>query len=476
MRVQLFGIGLKGESPAITAQHRINCYAEQERNDPDRTTIALVGTPGKTLKADLGASPSRGIWSVDTLSTPLYFTVHQGTLYSVNNAATVSVIGTIGTITGDVSMADDGTYLVLVDGTNGWWYDMVNGGALTQITDGNFTTSPKYVTWQDTYFAVASNQPTKQWQLSDNGTTSVWPAVNIAFAGSGSGKLQAIIADHSILIPLGDKYTEFWQNNGFSDFPYGAIPGSAQEFGLASPWSLFKYDNSLGGLFKNNMGEVAIARMSGFGLKRLSNFELEGIINRYTDVSDCRAFGYMLGGHPMGQFNFPTAGKSWLYDGSQQLWSELQDANGARDWGEKYCTFLNQRLVTDYRNGKIYKLDPDVYTNNGDTLPMEVTSKHIWNDDKEVGIEQLQVDIQSGVGLAVGQGSNPQIMLEVSKDGGQSFNPVSWASMGKVGQYTQRAVWRSLGSARDWVLRLRITDPVKRIITGCSAEIKGGAF
>jgi hypothetical protein len=107
---------------------------------------------------------------------------------------------------------------------------------------------------------------------------------------------------------------------------------------------------------------------------------------------------------------------------------------------------------------------------------MEIWSKHIWQDDKYLTIPQIQVDIESGVGLTMGQGSNPQIMLEVSKDGGQTFTAVAWASMGAIGAYTQRVIWRRLGRARDWVLKLRVTDPVKRIITGASAEIVGGAF
>jgi hypothetical protein len=475
VRVNLFGVGLQGKSPAVTAQSRVNCYAEIQQ-DADRTKIALFGTPGKSLQADLGASPSRGVWSADTLATPLYFTVHAGTLYSVNNAGSATVIGTINTTSGDVSMADDGTYLVLVDGSDGWVYNMVAPAGLNRITDANFTTSPKYVTWEDTYFIVTSNAATKQFQLSDNSDPTTWPAVNINFAGSGSGKLQAGIIDHSVLHLFGDKYTEFWQHSGFADFPYAKIPSSSQEFGLASPWSLFKYDNSMAGLFKNNMGEVNFSRMSGFGLRRISNYELETLVNAYSNAADCTGFGFMLGGHPMAQFNFPTADKTWLYDEATQMWGELQDSAGSRDWGSKYCTFLNQRLVTDYRNGKIYKLDPNVYTNNGETLPFEVTSKHIWNDDKEIGISQIQVDIQSGVGLATGQGSNPQIMLSVSRDGGTSFTNIAWASMGKVGEYTKRVIWRNLGGAKDWVLRLRITDPVKRVITGASAEIENGAF
>jgi len=109
-------------------------------------------------------------------------------------------------------------------------------------------------------------------------------------------------------------------------------------------------------------------------------------------------------------------------------------------------------------------------------MPFEVTSKHIWNDDKYVGIQQIQIDIQSGVGLAGGQGSNPVMDLQVSKDGGETFTSVGFSSMGPIGEFTQRVIWNSLGAARDWVLKLRITDPVQRVITGARAEIQGASF
>ena len=41
MRVNLFGVGTKSESPAITAQKRINCYVET-RQEQDRTVFSLV--------------------------------------------------------------------------------------------------------------------------------------------------------------------------------------------------------------------------------------------------------------------------------------------------------------------------------------------------------------------------------------------------------------------------------------------------
>lgn len=474
MRVNLFGTGQKGRFPAITAQSRVNCYTEMQR-DADRTNMALIGIPGKLLYKDMGAAPSRGMWPVNTLATPVFFTVHLGTLYKVDSAGTATTVGTIGTTAGDVSMADDGTHLVLVDGVKGYYYNMVSPGSLTMISDGNFTSSPMTVTWQDTYFVVTAGAD-NQWQLSDGNDPATWPAVNINFTGAAPGALQAGIATHSIISLFGDVYSEFWQHTGTPDFPYAPIPGSSKEFGLASPWSLFKYDNSVAALFRNTMGEVNISRMSGFNLDRMSDFELEDIINEYENVDDCVAFAFMLGGHPLAQFNFPTADASWLYDSTQKTWCRMMDADGGRDWGNKFCNFQNKRLVSDYRNGKIYEIATDTYTNNGDILPMEVTSKHIWNDDKFIGIQWIQVDIQSGVGTATGQGENPQIMLFVSKDGGNHFVETAWSSMGKVGAYKTRVTWRDLGGAQDWVLKLRITDPVARVITGASAEIQRGGF
>jgi len=59
----------------------------------------------------------------------------------------------------------------------------------------------------------------------------------------------------------------------------------------------------------------------------------------------------------------------------------------------------------------------------------------------------------------------PQISLEVSKDNGRTFTlqPVSY--IGALGNYLMRVLWRRFGSARDFVFRIRMTDPVKFVIT-----------
>lgn len=475
MRVDLFGVGTKSDAPAITAQRRINCMVEVRREN-DRTHFVLQRRPGLTpLLSSLGANTTRGLWPVNTLATPLLFAVQGNTLKSVNNALVDASIGTIGTAAQDVSLVDDGTNLMLVDGSKGYYYNMVTPAGLNAISSGNFTSSPKYVTWQDTYF-IATSGLTNQFQLSSNSDPSTWPAVNIGFTGAAPGALQAGLANHGVLNLFGQMYAEFWQDTGSPDFPYAFIPGSSQEFGLASAWSLAKFDNALAGIFQSPMGGVIAARTMGFSLRRISTHDIEQIMSSYTTVSDARGFAVMINGHPLYVVNFPSADACWAYDASSQAWSEWQAPDGTRFWGEKYATFQNRHVISDRRNGNLYQLSTTTYDDNGSAMPMEVVSKHIWNDDKYLTIDSVQVDFEQGTGTATGQGSNPVVDLQVSKDGGHTFTSIGFASVGKVGEYTTRTLWRSLGAARDWVLKLRITDPVAVFITGASAEIKGGAF
>ena len=70
------------------------------------------------------------------------------------------------------------------------------------------------------------------------------------------------------------------------------------------------------------------------------------------------------------------------------------------------------------------------------------------------------------------QGSNPQAMLSISKDNGHTFGAELWKSIGMAGDYLARVVWRRLGVGRDWVFKLRVTDPVKVVITYAAARVR----
>lgn len=206
--------------------------------------------------------------------------------------------------------------------------------------------------------------------------------------------------------------------------------------------------------------------IAGYVPKKLSTQAMDDIINRYASVSDATAFSYMLGGHPMLQINFPSEGKSWLYDASTGMWSPLEfGLNGARHRAELQLDFLNKPLVADYENGNVYTIGPDTYTDNGTPIAREIISRHIYHAEEDIVIDQLYVDMEVGVGLATGQGSVPQVMLQISKDNGKTWGTELWRGLGAIGESLQRVVWRRLGLGRDWTFKLRVSDPVKVVFT-----------
>lgn len=458
----IFGLGQQGKSATVSAQRHLNLYAEIVP-DGDKTKIAFYGTPGDTLFTNFGDTPIRGAIEIGDLA----YVVHRGTFYEVNNAGTRTSRGTLNTTSGRVDLAYDGTRILMVDGTNGYTY---TPGTTTfaQVVSANFPNGAKTVTWLDGQFCVDTGN-SDSFYISADGST--WSALDFATAESAPDGLVRVFADHGQVMLFGTATTEFWGNVGGADFPFAAIRGSTAEIGLAARWSVVKFDSALAFLGKNRQGQVQVYRIDGFTPRVISSQEVDALINGYATVSDATAMSYMDRGHPMLVLNFPSAGKSWMFDASSVLWSQRESGlSGGRYHGEIAFDYLNKVRICDYSNGTICNLDATVYTENGTAIARELVGRHFFNNYDRVIVDELRVDFETGVGLTTGQGSDPKVMLAVSKDNGHTFGAELWKPLGAIGKYLSRVVWRRLGIGRDWVFKLRITDPIKIVITGAAVR------
>lgn len=614
--VTLFGLGQKGKSAAVTAQRHLNLYCEINPQG-DKGPVTFYGTPGLQLFTSFGDTPIRAM----TAANDFIYPIHRGTLWQLNNAGVKTMLGTLATTAGRVSMTYNGVQLGITDGTSCYVYiiaqtpqtiaSISNVGTMATLTTSSphlrytgetvtisGTTPAAYsgtfvitVTGANTFTYTTLSNPVASVAISTitfvgttatmttgsahglatgniitvsgaspaayNGTFSVTvtgattltytmlstPATNATVVGSyvavttpatvvgsytitgsfltvsnnligvpiditfgdsyfilgyADGKFQItssydgttldaldfataesnpdglvrVLYDHGELVLFGTNTTEFWSNTGGQDFPYSNQRGSTLQFGLAAKWSMVQYNDSIAGLFKNSMGQVQVMQMRGHAMSPISTQEMDYIINSYATVSDATAFGYMFGGHPMYQINFPSENKSWLYDGSTQLWSELESGlDGDRHRAEIHIDFLNKARVSDYMNGNIYTLDAETYTDNGTPIPREIVTKTVYSGlNKRIAIHRIGVDCQTGNGLVNGQGSNPQMMMQYSKDSGRTWSNEIWVSMGKIGEYLRRAYWTRLGAAYFWTFKWRVTDPVKVVLTFTDAD------
>jgi len=467
-RIPLFGIGIASKSPFVSAKRLQNVYVEK-RPQGEKSMLVGYGTPGQTLFVDFGATPLRG--GLEFPQNNVAYVVHRGTLWEVNNSGVKTIRGTLLTTTGRVSMEHNGVQVMITDGTAGYIYN-TSTLAFAQITDPDFPVLPITCAVLGRRF-IANFVNSGRFYVSDIDNGLSWDALNFANAESNPDNIVAVFVSNGQLILLGQRTTEFWGNSGALDFPFAALQGTANEWGLGATWSLAKYDNTFACLITNRMGQVMIAKMNGYLPEKISNPDLDSIINGYPSTSNATSYSYMLGGHPMYVITFPSAnsgtGATWLYDGSTGIWSSLKSQGSTRHNAEFSFNLVGRTVISDYAEGQLLYLDGDVLTDNGMSIEREIVGETISAQDLTwLPVERMRVDMETGIGTTQSQGVDPQIGLSISRDNGKTWGPSMWRTAGRIGEYRTRVEWRRLGTTRSFTPKLQLTDPVKlTIVSAC---------
>lgn len=471
--VPLFGGGVAGKSFPVTRQRRVNCYYEQ-RPDGDKTKIAIYGTPGTTSAFTVPFVP-RGISGTQSV----LYVVAGANFYVISPTGTVTFTAGMGTSAGFVSIAFSATQVVIVDGSAGYLYTPATG-TFVPITSPGFPNGCRTVTFTSGYFVV--EQPgSQQFWVSNFFDGSTWNALAFASASQYSDNILACDSLIGNVVFFCERHAEFWQNIGTSPEPFAPILAATSEYGLTALFSRAHINSTLIALCENPQGTAQVIQFTGYQVQVISTPDLEQIFQSFhADLGNGVAMAYVVNGHPMYQLTFPAAdtgvGRSFLYDCSSGLWTETQTgvtANYAQRHLGNLSAYCNgQMFVTDSSTGNVYTLSDSVYTDNGSTIVREIITRHVSSNFNVMTVDEVYIDMETGVGLVSGQGSNPQIMLQVSKDNGRTWQTERWVTVGAIGSYTTRVVWRQFGSSRDFTFRLRLTDPVKFVITDGAMSIR----
>lgn len=459
-QVPLFGVGLRGKSPVVSGQRRINCYVEIQKEE-DKTRLAIYGTPGLSLFSDTGSYPWRGAREEGDL---VYF-VSGDKFQSMNAAGAVTELGSVATSSGFVGIESNGNEIGIVDGANGYTYNKTTG-VFAQIAAAGFPSGAKTLAYQGGYF-IAENQGSGQYNISGLYDATSWDALDFSSAEESPDELIRVFAIHGQLVLFGNYTTEFAANVGSTDFPFQPVKGAAQEVGLAARWSIAKMDQGVMFLGRTRLGQVQVMRLIGYQVAPQPDLEFDSIINGYANTADATAYSEMRGGHPIYRINFPSEGTSWEFDVTTAAWSERTSGTG-RHRGELSAGFLGDVLITDFEDGRVYRSDPEVYTDAGETIERQIETRHFFKDYDRVIVDRLVADFETGVGLVTGQGMHPEVMLQISNDNGRTWGHERWESMGAIGEYSARVRWARLGLGRDFVFRFRMSDPVKFALSGGS--------
>jgi hypothetical protein len=441
----------EGAAKEVSAEKLVNLYLEPKKNaSPDDYPFHLMPTPGLRRLVTLGVGPIRGM---HPMAGNLYV-VSGNELYCVQSDYMSALVGAIAGA-GAVAMAENGTHVLIT--TTGAESYAANATEIVAIPEPSL----RGAAYQDGYGVAIKDE---QFFISGIDDMETWNALDFSSADALADTLVGLASVHRVLWLFGQRTVEQWYNSGDAAFPFTRAQGGFMEVGCLAGNSVAIADNTVFWLGH----DFSVYKAVGAQPVPVSTSEIAKMIEDSASPQSARAFVYKQSEHLHYVLLFSDL--TLCFDVSTGLWHHRKSQGIERWRANCYAWQWNKHLVGDYDNGKLYELDADTFDEDGVALVREAHSAPVGNRAGRHSINKLFVDMAPGVGLA--DGTDPHVGMSQSRNGGRTFGAELTRSIGKVGEYDARAVFARLGQARNRVIKLRFSDPVKAIVLGVYAEIE----
>lgn len=443
-------IGGSNKSPQDDPSFTLNWYAEQVSKD----VYTLKPTPGTDLYAQFSVSGGgRGILPVgDRL-----FGV-RGSYFQEIVAGLPVVRGNLSTTAGKVGMTfnlkpDDATGQVLiVDDSKGYVFNLQDNSftLLTGTGGNNFVGGGSQVAFCAGR-AVVFKPGTTFFQCSNLYNFLAWDTTANSAMQSLNTPLLALISNGTLLYGFSSDGFEVWEDQGLAVFPYRQVL-AGDRIGILAPNSaLFseRYAYWLGG---NAEGQGVAYRHQGGGRpERVSDHSTERNIAAMETPEDALGLAYQALGHTFYGLTFQAGNRTLAFDSTTNLWHDRcqRDPSSGGLYALPFVQtvlYLGAVLAVDFRNGKVWQLDEQVFTDDGNPIVRDrVLSVTPKEGDFLMFYQSVELFGQIG-NTPVGQ-EDPQIMLKYSQDRGETWSLEDWQQSGGNHSYEGRTRWVGLGSA-----------------------------
>lgn len=473
-RVPLLGGFYKLPVLAAAAQRCGNLFPEllPQGSQPPTPVVTRL-TPGlEDTFAETTTGMFRGLYRA---TNGALYGVVESTVYLIDTDFTVYNMGNIDPGTTPVSMMDNGTIVVLVDGTTkGYWWAL-GTATINPILDAAFYGSNR-VCYLDTFF-IFHRPGTNQFYLSpaDWNGTDPFDATYLASKTMGPDPIISIAVVKSELWLVGQLTPEVWYNAGTLDFPFARQPGVAPAMGMVRGYSLTEIDNSALWVSRNLQGHLMAVRTQGYEVARISNHAIEQEWQTYADVTDIIVMSYQLGGHTFAIWTFPSADKTWAYDLSTGEWHERfwtdPETGAEHRHRASACAFAYEEVFCgDHTTGALYRWSPDAFDDAGDPIIRIRSFPHLVRDGDRLSYSSFIADMDVGDAPETSTETPRDMLLRCSRSRGgdwDNYLPQNW---GAAGMYNNSIIWRRLGMARDMVFEVSWSFPHNTACLGAFIE------
>jgi hypothetical protein len=466
------GPAYQGQSYMQDSERLINWYPESSGSPTAPAPSALLPCPGFQTVATVSQAPIRGMFFQRNraffvagfafyelfynVGTNVWTTTQRGTVAADSNPVTIHANG------------DAGDQLWITSGGVGYIYDLIGntltvaGPAGTVVSMGDFL-SARFLSLDST---------TGAFYASDRYNGLVWNPLFVAQSESGDPWRTLVVTPDNLIRLFGETTGEVWADQGAFPFPFSQVQEGSSPYGIVSPFA-FSVDQAVTLVAQNKQGRGLVVRMNGYAPQRVSTHAIETAIQGFTPLNDTISFPYQEFGHSFTILTFPTAQKTFVIDETTGLWGERAYWNGTTGEFLAYrpgCQMeaFNKIIVGDRLTGSIYEMSSLFQSDvDGAVIRRMRQPPRFSVNQRRITINSLEVICDKGQGLVTGQGSNPVLMLDTSRNGGKTFGNERWVGEGAIGAFDTRVRWTRLGQSRNFVPRFTATDPVPHRLVDC---------
>ena len=471
MIIDLLGGTYEQRFKEWNSQRTINWYpkisAEQEKN---KTKISLVPRPGLSQFTDLSGNIVRGIYTARTLGNERCFAVKDKTLYEIHYDGSSTNRGSLSDMAERTKVymgTNNNNELIIQDPLAAYVLDL-SDNSFEKVTDEDYPNG-NTLDYADGYFVISGNDG-RVW-FSNLGEATAWDGTNFFTPSFKADKVKAVVAFKEEVYCFGDETIEIYINDGST--PFIRQSRTSIYYGLTARDSIATWQGGVFFLGKGSTGGSEVYMMANnYSLKPLSTPAISQMINKYTNED---AEGYVLStkdGHTIYHLHLPALKTTLAYDLATGLWHERQsqrpypDVDGTYQQdmyrGRVHTSFKGMNLFGDWHSGKIFKEDLTVSTDDGNIRVLERISPVFHKELKYISVYELELDVNSTT-------TEDQVMImKWSINGGSTFEPEQFMILS---DYEQRLKIDKLGTARNWVISFKVTDPVD--ITVMQARVRG---
>lgn len=443
------------KSPFISSESLTNCFVERLPNGAE----GIYGAPGLVQYGEVGDGPIRGQFTL----SGTHFSVSGAELYQVDANGEGTFVGAVAGYD-PVDMSFNGDQLVIVSDATSYVYDS-GSATYSQINDPDFRIASS--TDSIDQYSIFTEKDSGVWFISELTDATNYDALQVQTAEAKPDKLVRVVVSNNEVLLMGAETVEGRYDSGASPFPF-AKSSTSLDYGMIGKHAYATIDNTLAWIDNNRM----VRTLRSATPVSISDPAIATLIQSWSDASVTQGFNLTIRGHEWLVLRNPEGCICW--DATTGLW-HARESHDSATWRVSTCTKVGNNLILgDATTNQLWRLDPDTYAEGSDPLVRTSVSRTLGPGGVPFTLDGVEIEVEVGVGLVSGQGSAPQIWMQLSRDGGRTYGARMLRSLGAIGNRTLRVMFT--GPYGDFpphggVIKFGVSDPVRLAISRAWADV-----